>query len=155
MTERVLVLLLVAVAVVALWLLLRWRSAVYRRLGAGDLVAAAGFRPLILAFSTPECVPCRTQQKPALAELQRRYPDRLAVREVDAAAEPNLAERFGIMTVPSTVVVDSGGRIVAINHGVAPWEKLAIQLHLNGIGTSDPRSSTPLREVRKLRQRPS
>jgi thioredoxin 1 len=132
MAERLLALLLVAAALAAVWLLLRRRSAAYRRSGARDLVAAAGFRPLVLAFSTPECVPCRTQQKPALAELQRRYPSRLAVRDVDAAVEPHLADRFGIMTVPSTVVVDPGGHIVAINHGVATWEKLAAQLSLNG-----------------------
>ena len=132
MVERAFVLLLAAAAVILLWLLLRWRSGRYRRPGASDLVAAHGSRPLVLAFSTPECVPCRTQQKPALAELARRYPGRLAVREVDAAAEPDLADRFGIMTVPSTVVVDGRGRILAINHGVATWEKLAGQLSLNG-----------------------
>lgn len=132
MAERLLVLLLAACGVALVWLLLRWRSSRYRRPGARDLLTLSRGRPLVLAFSTPDCVPCRTQQKPALAELQRRYPARLAVREVDAAAEPGLAERFGIMTVPSTVVVDGRGRILAINHGLATWEKLAAQLSLNG-----------------------
>src|SRR3546814_14268446 len=63
-----------------------------------------GVQTCALPISTPECVPCRTQQKPALDELLRRYPDRLEVREVDATVQPELAERFGIMTVTTTVL---------------------------------------------------
>ncbi len=87
----------------------------------------------VLAFTTPECVPCRTMQRPALEELQRRYPGRFELREVDATVAPELAERFGLMTVPSTVVIDARGRVRAINHGLARWPKLAGQLHLNGL----------------------
>ena len=138
MAERFLILGVIAAAVAVLWLGLRWRSAGYRRPGASDLLRWSDGRPLVLAFSTPECVPCRMQQKPALRELERRFPHRLAVREVDAAEQPDFADRFGIMTVPSTVVVDSRGRITAINHGVAPWEKLAAQLRLNGVPAGVP-----------------
>lgn len=132
MVERVLVLALIAAALLLFGLMLRWRSRRYRRGGALDLLRTGNTRPLVMAFSTPECVPCRTQQKPALVELQRRFPGRVEVREVDATAQPQLAERFGIMTVPSTVVVDAYGRVVAINHGMTRWEKLAAQLRLNG-----------------------
>jgi thiol-disulfide isomerase/thioredoxin len=132
--ERLLVLALVAAGVGVVWLGLRWRSVRYRRLDAGDVLAQLAVRrpPLILAFTTPECVPCRTMQRPALEELQRRYPGRFELREVDATAAPELAERFGLMMVPSTVVIDAHGRVRAINHGLARWPKLAGQLHLNG-----------------------
>ncbi len=131
--QRILIIVLVAAGMGAVWLALRWRSWRYRQGSARDLLTRLGIREsLVLAFSTPECVPCRVQQRPALDELLRRYPHRLAVREVDATIEPELADRFGIMTVPSTVVVDHEGRIVAINHGVARWERLASQLSLNG-----------------------
>ncbi|MGH2436112.1 MAG: thioredoxin family protein [bacterium] len=132
MSERILILVVIAAAVAVIWLGLRWRSSRIRRRGAMDLLRLEQPAPLVLAFSTPECVPCRTQQRPALAELLRRYPDLLEVREVDATVQPHLAERFGIMTVPTTVVVNQQGRIVAINHGVTRWERLASQLHLNG-----------------------
>lgn len=132
MIERLLILALIAAALLLLWLALRWRSRRYRRGGALDLLRTGSRRPLVMAFSTPECVPCRTQQRPALAELQRRFPGRVEVREVDATVQPHLAERFGIMTVPSTVVVDLFGRVVAINHGMTRWEKLAVQMRLNG-----------------------
>ena len=132
--ERLLVLALVAAGLALVWLALRWRSARYRRPNARDLLTHLAVRrpPLVLAFTTPECVPCRTMQRPALEELQRRYPGRLEVREVDATVTPEIAERFGLMTVPSTVLIDGRGRVLAINHGLARWPKLAGQLSLNG-----------------------
>lgn len=129
-TERLLALALVAVILAAISVGLAWRTRRFRRRSAADLVADG--RPMILAFSTLDCVPCKTVQKPALEELQRRYPARIDVRDVDALAQPMLATRFGILTVPSTVVVGEDGTIVAINHGAAEWEKLAAQLALNG-----------------------
>lgn len=123
---------LVLAAVAVTWALLRLRSRRFRRLGAADLLTGDSGRWLVLAFSTPDCVPCRTIQKPSLEELQRRYPDRIEVRDVDAIESPDLARRFGILTVPSTVVVDDDGVVHAINHGLAGWQKLADQLHLNG-----------------------
>lgn len=139
MAERFLILAVIVTAVAVIWLGLRWRTSRVRRHGALDLLHLQHPTPLVLAFSTPECVPCRTQQKPALDELLRRYPDLLEVREVDATVQPELAERFGIMTVPTTVVVSQHGRIVAINHGVARWERLASQLSLNGAHAPNPR----------------
>ncbi len=129
---RLLIVALIAAALIAIRLVLAWRSRRYRRNGAADLLATASGRPLILAFSTPDCVPCRTIQKPALEELQRRYPGSVAVRDVNATAETELATRFGILTVPSTVVIDQRGAVVAINHTLAGWERLADQLRLNG-----------------------
>ncbi len=136
--ERVLIVALVAAGLGLVWLALRWRSARYRMPNARDLLVRLDVTrpPLVLAFSTPQCVPCRAMQKPALEELQRRYPGRLEVREIDATITPELAERFGIMTVPSTVLVDARGRVLAINHGLARWTKLAGQLSLNGVHAS-------------------
>ncbi len=130
--DRLLAVGLVAAVLLAAWLGLRWRVGRYRRRPATDLVRDG--RPLVLAFVTADCVPCRTVQKPALEELRRRFPHHLDVREVDATADVALARRFGILTVPSTVLISSGGRVVAINHGAVGWERLAAQLGLNGGG---------------------
>ncbi len=121
--DRLLALSLVAAVLAVSWAGLAWRSWRFRRRPAADLLVDS--RPLVLAFSTPDCVPCKTIQKPALEELQRRYQDRVNIREVDALAQPELAGRFGILTVPSTVVVGARGDVLAINHGAADWEKLA------------------------------
>lgn len=130
MSDRFLAILIVAVVVAAIWVLVRRRAASHRGRDASDLLEAD--RPLILAFSTPECVPCRTAQKPALEQLQRRFPGLVDVRNVDATVYPELADRFGILTVPSTVVVGADGRILAVNYGLARGDKLATQLNLNG-----------------------
>jgi thioredoxin-like negative regulator of GroEL len=130
MPDRLLVLLIVAAIVVAVWALVRRRATSYRDHDAADLLEAD--RPLVLAFSTPDCVPCRTAQKPALEQLQRRFPGSVDVRNVDATEHPELAERFGILTVPSTVVVGSDGRVLAVNYGLARADKLTAQLNLNG-----------------------
>ncbi len=129
---RLLIVALLAAALIAIRLVLAWRSRRYRRNGAADLLATASGRPLILAFSTPDCVPCRTIQQPALDELLRQYPGRVEVRDIDATVELELTGRFGILTVPSTVVIGTGGTVLAINHGIAGWEKLIGQLGLNG-----------------------
>jgi len=121
--DRLLAFSLVAAVLAVSWAGLAWRSWRFRRRTAADLLVNS--RPLVLAFSTPDCVPCKTIQKPALEELQRRYQDRVNIREVDALAQPELAGRFGILTVPSTVVVGATGVVLAINHGAAAWEKLA------------------------------
>jgi hypothetical protein len=51
---------------------------------------------------------------------------------VDALIEPQLAARFGILTVPSTVVIGPAGDVRAINNGTATAERLATQVGLNG-----------------------
>ncbi|MGH2403512.1 MAG: thioredoxin family protein [bacterium] len=119
----------------AVWLWLVWRRHRTRRTGAQDLVldydvGRAG--ALVLAFTTPDCVPCKTVQRPALESLERQFPGRIVMREIDALDAPHLARRFGILTVPSTVVVGPDGEIRAINHGAATAERLARQAGLNG-----------------------
>lgn len=135
MREPLLALGLLAVAFGGIRVWLGWRRRAVMRTGAADLLAAfdatrAG--ALVLAFTTPECVPCKTIQRPVLEELEQRYPGRLVFKEVDAARSPELARRFGILTVPSTVVIGPDGEIRAINHGTASAERLAVQIGLNG-----------------------
>jgi len=59
--------------------------------------------PHILYFTTEQCSTCRLLQEPALAQLDA------PVRTVDAIAEGELARRFAIYTVPSTVVIGTDG----------------------------------------------
>lgn len=135
MQEQSLALIVLAAAAAALWLWLAWRRSRTARGGAKDLVAAyrAGAADaLVLMFTTPECVPCKTVQRPALEALERRYADRVVVAEVDALGEPRLAARFGVLTVPYTVVIGPDGEIRAINNGAATADRLAAQAGLEG-----------------------
>jgi thiol-disulfide isomerase/thioredoxin len=84
--------------------------------------------PAILYFTTPTCVPCKTTQRPALARLQERLGSSIQVIEVDASQRPELADYWGVLSVPTTFIIDSKGRPRRVNHGVASAEKLHMQL---------------------------
>lgn len=90
--------------------------------GTGPLLGRTG-RPHVLYFTTPTCAVCRTHQEPALRRLEG-----IEVRKVDAIENPELAKRYHVYTVPTTVVLGSDGVPVAVNYGYAPAEKLRRQL---------------------------
>jgi len=83
--------------------------------------------PAVVAFTHPLCGPCRTVQQPALERL-RAIAGHVRVEVVDVQREPHRAQRYGILTVPATAVVDPSGRIAAVNHGVADERRLLRQL---------------------------
>jgi thioredoxin-like negative regulator of GroEL len=120
--------LLAVAALVAVALILRAGQARQRRLVVGNVVDTEVQGPAILFFSGEACTICHTAQRPALERLAPALDGRVAVREVDVAAEPTLAQRFHVMSLPTTVVVDAEGRARAVNAGFAPAPKLQQQL---------------------------
>jgi hypothetical protein len=94
---------------------------------------ALGVRPdgrrTLIAFSTPSCPACHQAQPAAIDRARQQLePQPLRLIRVDAAQQPEVARAFGIMTVPSTVVIAPEGHIVAINQGFAPSGRLLEQL---------------------------
>jgi thioredoxin-like negative regulator of GroEL len=85
-------------------------------------------KPTLLYFTTPTCAPCKTVQRPAIQRLVDQLSEQLQVVEIDASANPDLASQWGVMSVPTTFVLDANGRPRHVNHGVAPAEKLLKQL---------------------------
>lgn len=140
--ERLIVLAAIAAAVAAVMIVLRWWVA---RRAAGlaglsgetvwsELDAEADGRWGVVAFSTASCGECRVQDH-ILEQLSSAR-----VLHVDAAERPAVARRFGVMTVPSTLVLDPEGRVRAVNHGLADLRRLREQ-----IMAGEP---TPLRATR-------
>jgi len=82
----------------------------------------------ILYFTTPTCAPCKTQQIPALARLREQLGETVQIVQVDATEQPEAATRWGVLSVPTTFVINERGTTLAVNHGVAPAEKLREQL---------------------------
>ncbi|HYT12222.1 MAG TPA: thioredoxin family protein [Candidatus Nitrosopolaris sp.] len=99
-----------------------YRAARARRLAAGATAEPAR-EPYILYFTGESCTVCRTHQEPALAKLEG-----VRVDKVDAIAERELAERFQVYTLPTTVVMAPDGRALHVNYGYAPATKLDRQL---------------------------
>lgn len=99
-----------------------------RRMRSQAIAITNTGRPILLYFTTPTCAPCKTIQRPAIERLQQELGDGLQVVEIDAAAEPEQAGRWGVLSVPTTILLDPAGKPRHINHGVAPAEKLRRQI---------------------------
>ena len=106
-----------AAAGLELW---RSRHARARAIGAPAAPAAA---PYILYFTGDNCSVCRTHQEPALSKL-----DGVRIDKIDAIAERELADRFHVYTLPTTVVMSPEGRSLHVNYGYAAANKLERQL---------------------------
>jgi thioredoxin 1 len=132
MLERILIAAVVIVLTAAAYL--AWRAYARRRLAVVAEQSAPpeitqivdGTRPAVLYFTTPDCAQCRLQQTPILSQLAAKVD--VAVHKLDAIEQEALARFYGIMTVPTTVVLDPQLRPVAVNHGVTPLPKLLAQV---------------------------
>ncbi len=126
MVERLIVVAaVVLVSLAVAWAWPRWRAYRLSRMSALDIAATV---PVVLAFTAHWCGQCRLQQRPILRTLEQRYGHLFVVREVDVGQYPELASRFGVLTLPTTVVVAPSGRVVARNSGVAPVHTLLEQI---------------------------
>ena len=100
---------------------------------AGKIKGLDGFSPgipAILYFTTPTCMPCKTIQRPAIQEVQQTLGDQIQIIEIDASQRIDLASEWGVMSVPTTFILDKFGRPRQINHGVTRAEKLLAQLKI-------------------------
>lgn len=124
--------LLLAIAIIGAGLAIFWltnrlilQRAFYK---AGKLQNVQPGRPTLLYFTTPACAPCKTIQRPAIQQLITQFGEQLQVVEIDASINPEIASQWGVLSVPTTFILDSQGRPRHVNHGVAPTEKLLKQL---------------------------
>ena len=84
-----------------------------------------GAVPGIVYFYGPHCATCR-QQAMVLEEIQESRS--VSIARVDASIETGLADVYGVMTVPSTVVVDRLMRVRNVNIGFRSAGALQTQL---------------------------
>ncbi|HEX5837593.1 MAG TPA: thioredoxin family protein [Anaerolineales bacterium] len=85
-------------------------------------------KPVIVYFTTPDCAPCKTIQRPALHQVSNLMGESLEVVEIDATERPDLAKTWGVLSVPTTFLLDARGEAKYVNHGVTRAEKLMEQL---------------------------
>ncbi len=84
-------------------------------------------RPALLIFTSPTCAPCKLQQMPIVDRLMAGWGDRIEARVIDVTEQPDVASQYGVWSLPTTIVLDAGGRVEAINQGVAGERKLREQ----------------------------
>ncbi len=85
-------------------------------------------KPVLVYFTTPDCAPCKTIQRPAINQVSHLMGEELEVVEIDATERPDLAKAWGVMSVPTTFVLDTRGEARYVNNGVARAEKLLEQI---------------------------
>ena len=122
MTQQLWAAAVVGVVILAAAGLEWWRSTAARRRAIGAAAAPAN-EPYIIYFTGDSCAVCRTHQDPAIARLGA-----IRVDKVDALADRELADRFHVYMLPTTVVMSPQGRALHVNYGYAPAPKLERQL---------------------------
>lgn len=122
----------VAVAIIVVGLSAYWlinqRLLVRARSNIFTLFNQLPNKPVIVYFTTPNCAPCKTVQRPALNRVSQLMGDSLQVVEIDATERPDLAKQWGVMSVPTTFLLDARGEARYVNNGVTRAEKLMEQL---------------------------
>ncbi|MDY6765072.1 MAG: thioredoxin [Halobacteria archaeon] len=73
-------------------------------------------------FHAEWCGPCK-KQDPILEELAEEYSDAFTLEKVDVDDNPDIAQQYGVRSVP-TIVIEKDGEVVEKFIGLTRKEKL-------------------------------
>ena len=98
--------------------------------GNFDAHTSRGDLPLVVDFWAPWCGPCRSMA-PAFEQVARELEPQVRLAKLNTEAEPQIAARFGIRSIP-TLAVFKSGREIARQAGAMDAGNLArwIRSHL-------------------------
>ena len=137
MYERLAIILFVLIVAAIVMGLVRRREIQCAQNAARRLGITPGI-PTIVYFWSPRCHPCRNAQKPILERMAEEYGEkylRLIAYNVDESADT--AQAWGVMTIPTTFIIDQSGEVLFVNSGLATDEVLHRQLKLQQISQGE------------------
>lgn len=79
-------------------------------------------RPVLIDFWAPWCGPCR-MLSPTISEIAEEYGDKVKVCKVNVDEQGELASTFGVMSIPTLVVIKEG-KVVNSAVGVRPKDQI-------------------------------
>ncbi|WP_126578087.1 thioredoxin family protein [Tengunoibacter tsumagoiensis] len=85
-------------------------------------------RVRILAFQSEDSPECRQLQAPVLRWIVEARGEVVSVINIDASNCPELTDRYQVMTVPTTVLLDMKGKAHAVNYGFTNAQSLLKQV---------------------------
>ncbi len=83
-------------------------------------------KPVLLDFWAPWCVPCR-MVVPIIEEIASEHAD-IKVGKINVDEQPELANKFGIMSIPTLVVIKNG-KIIQQVSGARPKNAILQMLY--------------------------
>ena len=94
--------------------------AFFKAPGANLALEAATGKPLVLEFSSPMCSECLKLKK-VLDVVEPKYEERISFQKINATLpNPDVTEKiqkYSVTLVPTTVFIDTEGKIIAKKEG--------------------------------------
>lgn len=87
---------------------------------------ATADQPVLVDFWANWCAPCK-MLKPVIEELATEYVGRVVMAELDVDANPNIASKFGVLSIP-TLILFRGGKPAQRIVGYQPKASLRLKI---------------------------
>ena len=91
-----------------------------------DEKVSSNARPVLVDFWASWCAPCR-MLSPTIDQIAEDYDGKVTVGKINIDEEPELAQRFGVMSIP-TLILFKEGNVVSKSVGVVGKDKIAAMI---------------------------